>query len=64
MTLFWGFFISVLPAIAILCYFYECDRGRGESYQDKLKAFLMGFACMIKFSIQHLREQYRLVWEA
>lgn len=47
MTLFWGFFISVSPAIAILCYFYECDRSRGESYQDKLKAFLMGVACMI-----------------
>ncbi|MBD2179331.1 tetratricopeptide repeat protein [Pseudanabaena sp. FACHB-1998] len=47
MTLFWGFFISVSPAIAILCYFYECDRSRGESYQDKLKAFLMGFACII-----------------
>jgi len=47
MSIFWGFFISVSPAIAILCYFYECDRSRGESYQDKLKAFLMGFACII-----------------
>jgi len=47
MTLFWGFFISISPAIAILCYFYECDRSRGEPYQDKLKAYLMGFACII-----------------
>lgn len=47
MTLFWSFFVSISPAIAILCYFYECDRSRGESYQDKLKAFLVGIACIL-----------------
>ncbi|WP_434686189.1 tetratricopeptide repeat protein [Pseudanabaena minima] len=47
MSLFWSFFIAISPAIAILCYFYECDRKIGESYQDKFKALLMGMACII-----------------
>jgi tetratricopeptide (TPR) repeat protein len=47
MSLFWSFFIAISPAIAILCYFYECDRQIGASYQDKFKAFLMGMACII-----------------
>ncbi|GBO52752.1 hypothetical protein APA_421 [Pseudanabaena sp. lw0831] len=47
MSLFWSFFIAIAPAIAILCYFYECDRQIGEPYQDKFKALLMGMACII-----------------
>ena len=47
MSLFWSFFVAIAPAIAILCYFYECDRQIGEPYQDKFKALLMGMACII-----------------
>ncbi len=47
MSLFWSFFVAIAPAIAILCYFYECDRQISEPYQDKFKALLMGMACII-----------------
>jgi RsiW-degrading membrane proteinase PrsW (M82 family) len=51
MSLLWSIFITVSPAIAFLCYFYERDRHHGKSSGAKIKVFLLGTSSIIPLVI-------------
>jgi RsiW-degrading membrane proteinase PrsW (M82 family) len=51
MSLLWSIFITVSPAIAFFCYFYERDRRHGKSFGAKIRVFLLGTSSIIPIVI-------------
>ncbi|MEE3719197.1 tetratricopeptide repeat protein [Tumidithrix elongata RA019] len=51
MSLAYSILTAVLPAIALLCYFYECDLRQNKSQSGKVKAFLLGVSSILPASI-------------
>ncbi|HEY9725798.1 MAG TPA: hypothetical protein V6D50_05040 [Chroococcales cyanobacterium] len=51
MSLLWSLFITISPAIAFFCYFYERARRYGKSYRAKIKVFLLGISSIVPTAI-------------